>query len=126
VNEKDLLGLWASARLHIMVAQFAPTFLLAVTVTALALNGGEGGPIAVKLASAGVLLASGLLGAIAQYTSAAEAQAVATDMRALENPSRVVQQIVATAWWTTIVKFVTPAIFTVIFLTILWQLFIAR
>jgi hypothetical protein len=126
VNEKDLLGLWASARLHIMVAQFAPTFLLAVTVTALALNGGEGGPIAVKLASAGVLLASGLLGAIAQYTSAAEAQAVATDMRALENPSRVVQQIVATAWWTTIVKFVTPAIFTVIFLAILWQLFIAR
>jgi hypothetical protein len=125
VNEKDLLGLWASARLHIMVAQFAPTFLLAVTVTALALNGGDGGPVAVRIASAGVLLASGVLGAIAQYTSAAEAQGVAAEMRELENPSRVVQQILETWWWTTIVKFVTPAIFTVIYLAILWQMFIA-
>lgn len=125
VNEKDLLGLWATARLHIMIAQIAPTFLLAVTVTALALTGGDGGPMAVKLASAGVLLASGILGAIAQYTSAAEAQGVAAEMGELESPSRVVKQILATWWWTTIVKFVTPTIFTIIYLAILWQLFIA-
>jgi len=79
----------------------------------------------VRIASAGVLLASGVLGAIAQYTSAAEAQGVAAEMRELENPSRVVQQILETWWWTTIVKFVTPAIFTVIYLAILWQMFIA-
>jgi cytochrome c5 len=39
-----------------------------------------------RLASAGVLLASGLLGAIAQYTSAAEAQAVATDSACPREP----------------------------------------
>jgi hypothetical protein len=125
VNEKDLLGLWSGARLHIMVAQFAPTFLLTVIITALALDGGDGGPIAVRIAATGILLASGILGSIAQYTSASEAQAVVADLRQIENPSRVVQQIIQTAWWTTIVKFVTPAIFMVIYLAILWELFIA-
>jgi hypothetical protein len=124
MNEKDLLSLWSKARMHIMVAQFAPTFLLTVTVTALALEDGYGGSVAVRIAAAGILLASGILGAVAQYTSASEAQAVAADMRELENPSRVVAQILQTAWWTAIVKYVTPAIFVVIYLAILWQLFV--
>ncbi len=125
MNEKDLLALWSSARLHIVVSQLAPTFLLTVTITALSVTGGNGGPIAVRVAGAGILLASGILGSIAQYTAASEAQAIAADLREIENPSRVVAQIIQTAWWTTIVKFVTPAIFTGIFLAILWQLFIA-
>ena len=124
MNEKDLLSLWFRARMHIMVAQFAPTFLLTVTVTALALDDGYGGSLAVRIAAAGILLASGILGAVAQYTSASEAQAVAADLRQLDNPSRVVAQIVQTAWWTVIVKYVTPAIFVVIYVAILWQLFI--
>jgi len=125
VNEKDLLGLWSGARLHIVLSQLAPTFLLTVTIAALAIQGGNGGSVAVRIAAAGILLASGILGSIAQFTSASEAQAVAMDLRQIENPSRVVQQIIQTAWWTMIVKFVTPAIFTVIYLAILWQLFIA-
>ena len=111
--------------MHIVVSQLAPTFLLTVTITALALNGGDGGPIAVRIAAAGILLASGILGAVAQYTAASEAQAIAADLRQLENPSRVVAQIITTAGWTMIVKFVTPAIFSAIFSAILWQLFIA-
>jgi hypothetical protein len=125
MNEKDLLGLWSGARLHIIVSQLAPTFLLTVTVAALALHGGNGWPVTARIAAAGILLASGILGSIAQYTSASEAQAVAMDLRQIENPSRVVQQIIQTSWWTTIVKFVTPAIFAVIYVAILWQLFIA-
>jgi len=108
-----------------MVAQFAPTFLLTVVITVLALDGFDGSPVAVRIAAAGILLASGILGSIAQYTSASEAQAVVADLRQIENPSRLVQQIIQTAWWTTIVKFVTPAIFTGIFLAILGELFIA-
>jgi hypothetical protein len=126
VNEKDLLGLWSTARLHIIVSQLAPTFLLTVTITALALEGGYGSSVAVRIAAAGILLASGILGSIAQYTTASEAQAIAADLGQIENPSHVVRQILQTAWWTTIVKFVTPAIFTVIYLAILWELFIAR
>jgi len=110
--------------LHIVVAQFAPTFLLTVVITALALDGFDGSPVAVRIAAAGILLASGILGSVAQYTAASEAKAVAVDLAQIENPSRVVQQIIETAWWTTIVKFVTPAIFTAIFLAILWELFI--
>lgn len=126
MNEKDLLGLWSTARLHIIVSQLAPTFLLTVTITALALEGGYGSSVAVRIAAAGILLASGILGSIAQYTTASEAQAIAADLGQIENPSHVVRQILQTAWWTTIVKFVTPAIFTVIYLAILWELFIAR
>lgn len=126
VNEKDLVGLWAGARMHIIVSQLAPTFLLTVTILALALGGGHGVPVFVRIAAAGILLASGILGSIAQYTSASEAQAIAADLRQIENPSRVVQQIIQTARWTTIVKFVTPAIFVVIYLAILSELFIAR
>jgi len=125
VNEKDLLGLWSGARLHVIVAQFAPTFLLTVVITVLALDGFDGSPVAVRIAAAGILLASGILGSIAQYTAASEAKAVAVDLAQIENPSRLVQQIIQTAWWTTVVKFVTPAIFTVIFLAILGELFIA-
>lgn len=108
------------------MSQLAPTFLLTVTITALALEGGYGSSVAVRIAAAGILLASGILGSIAQYTTASEAQAIAADLGQIENPSHVVRQILQTAWWTTIVKFVTPAIFTVIYLAILWELFIAR
>ncbi|MBH0008676.1 hypothetical protein [Salinibacterium sp. SWN1162] len=124
MNEKDLLGLWSGARLHIIVAQFAPTFLLTVVITALSLGGDEFGSLPTKVAAAGVLLASGILGAVAQYTSASEAQAIALEMRSLSDPSLVIKQIISTAWWTLIVKYVTPAIFTLIYAAILWQLFL--
>jgi hypothetical protein len=125
VNEKNLLDLWATARLHIIVSQLAPTFLLTVTVTAISLGGGLGGSVAVRIAAAGVLLAAGILGFVAQFSSAGEAAAIATDLRALENPSALTLRIIATARWTAIVKFVTPAIFVLIYLAILWAMFVS-
>jgi hypothetical protein len=125
VNEKDLLALWSTARLHIILSQLAPTFLLAVTVTAISFEGGLPGSVAVRLAAAGVLLAAGILGAVAQYTSADEASAVATDLRAIASPSAVTARIIATSRWTTIVKYVTPAIFVLIYLAILWSMFVS-
>jgi hypothetical protein len=125
VNEKDLLELWSRARLHIILSQLAPTFLLTVTITALSLAGGFGGPVAVRIASAGILLASGILGFLAQFSSAGEASAIAADLGTIENPSAVTKRIIGTARWTTVVKFVTPAIFVVIYLAILWSLFIS-
>ncbi|MEV8253350.1 hypothetical protein AB0O95_05210 [Rhodoglobus sp. NPDC076762] len=125
MNEKDLLGLWSGARLHIIVAQFAPTFLLTVVITAVLVAGEEAEAMPAKIAAAGILLASGILGSIAQFTSAGEAQAIAAQMRQLDDPSLLVQQIIRTAWWTFIVKYVTPAIFMLIYAALLWQLFIA-
>ncbi len=123
MNEKDLLALWSTARLHIIVSQLAPTFLLAVT--AVSLEAGVVGSVAARIAAAGILLASGILGFIAQYTSAGEAVAVAADLRAVENPSAVAARIIETARWMTVVKFVTPAIFVVIYLALLWAMFVS-
>ena len=125
MNEKDLLELWSRARLHIILSQLAPTFLLTVTITAISLAGGFGGPVAARIASAGILLASGILGFLAQFSAAGEAQAIATDLGTIDNPSAVTRRIIATARWATVVKFVTPAIFVVIYLAILWSLFIS-
>jgi hypothetical protein len=124
MNEKDLLGLWSTARMHIIVSQIAPTFLLTVTVTLITLSGGFSGSVAAKIATASVLLASGILGFLAQYSAANEALAVADDLRALENPSAVTMRIIASARWASVVKFVTPAIFVVIYLAIVWALFV--
>jgi hypothetical protein len=126
MNEKDLLGLWSQARLHVIVSQLAPTFLLTITITGLALGNGFGDSGAVKLAAAGVLLASGLLGFLAQYSAANEAIAVAIDLRAVESPSAVTKRIIRTARWALVVKFVTPAIFIVIYLAIICALFFTR
>jgi hypothetical protein len=126
MTEKDLLALWSQARLHIIVSQLAPTFLLTVTVTVLAFGASEGGSLPAKMAAAGVLLASGILGFLAQYSAANDAIAVAADLRALENRSAVSTRIIATARWAVIVKFVTPAIFIVIYLAIICALFFAR
>jgi hypothetical protein len=124
MNEKDLLGLWSTARMHVIVSQIAPTFLLTVTVTLITISGGFSGSIPAKIATAGVLLASGILGFLAQYSAANEALAVADDLRALESASAVTKRIIASARWAVVVKFVTPAIFVVIYVAIVWALFV--
>lgn len=126
MNEKDLLELWSRARLHVIVSQLAPTFLLTVTIIALALGDGFGNSVAVKLAAAGILLVSGILGFLAQYSAANEAIAIAADLRAVKNPTAVSRRVIATARWAVIIKFVTPAIFVVIYLAIICALFFSR
>ena len=125
VNEKELLGLWSTARLHIIVSQLAPTFLLTLAVIAISIERGFPGPVAIRIAAAGVLLASGVLGALAQFSAADEAMAVAADLRQIENPSAVTARIIRSARFATIVKFVTPAIFVVVYLAILWAMFLS-
>ena len=126
MNEKDLLALWSRARLHVIVSQIAPTFLLTITVSMLVVVGAPSGGIPAKVAAAGVLLASGILGFLAQYSAANEAIAVASDLRALDNPSAVSQRIIATARWAVVVKFVTPVVFVVVYLALICALFFAR
>ena len=126
MNEKDLLDLWSRARLHVIISQIAPTFLLTITVSVLVIVGAPSEAIPAKVAAAGVLLASGILGFLAQYSAANEAIAVASDLRALHNPSAVSQRIIATARWAVVVKFVTPLIFVVVYLALICALFFAR
>ncbi|AWR20728.1 hypothetical protein M2114_001476 [Aurantimicrobium minutum] len=115
MTEREFLELWNKNRQQIVVSQMAPTFLLIVTVGLITL-GLAGGPLFLSLATLGILLASGILGALVQYASATEAMAVAADLALVKSPSAASRQVVKFAPWLNVVRFVTPAIFTLIFL----------
>lgn len=123
MSEHDLIAAWRESRWHIIVAQFAPTFLLALTLWFLLLGLGQAA-LPVKLAAAGILLASGVLGAVSQITAADEGLAVVADLRALPPVTPLGRRIAASAFWMTVVKFVTPTIFVLIYVALLWALFL--
>lgn len=121
MNEQELIRNWQTSRLHIILAQLAPTGLLAFA--ALATPTIAGFDTYTKVAFALILLASGILGALAEFSAAAEAQATIDDLRALPGESSSRRRIIASRPWLEVVKFVTPAIFVAIFVAILLALF---
>ncbi|CAB4910690.1 unannotated protein [freshwater metagenome] len=61
-----------------------------------------------------------------QFSSASEAQAVAADLAALKVKSATSTRAIALAPWLNVVKFVTPAIFAVIFVCLVPALLLSR
>jgi hypothetical protein len=123
LSEKSLTELWTKARLHLIVSQFAPTFLLIVTIGLLD-AGLTTAPASVRLAAAGILLASGILGAIAQISATGEALAVIDDLDAIASPSAVTTRIIASRRWIVVPRVVTPAVFVVVYIALLAALFL--
>jgi hypothetical protein len=97
-------------------AQLAPTFLLITTVGLVPAIRDAG--TLVVWATLGILLASGILGALVEFAAAHEAQAVARDLVAVTKPSHTSRTIVRFAPWLSVAKFVTPAIFVGIFIAL--------
>ncbi len=122
MTENDLIALWTRARWHLIVSQLAPTFLLVVTVWLL-LDGLGDASLAIRLAATGILLASGVLGATAQFSAGQEARAVIADLRALPATSTVATRIIASERGVDIVRFVGPAIFVLTFAALLAALY---
>lgn len=120
MSEKDLIDLWNRARTHLIIAQFAPTFLL-ITTVGLAPTIREAGHF-VAAATWGILLASGILGALVEFSAAHEAQAVAKDLGALTTRSTIADRIVKAAGWLHVAKYVTPTIFVGIFVLLTYEL----
>jgi hypothetical protein len=121
MNEQELIRNWQKNRLHIILAQLAPTALLgfaALATPAIAASGWV-----MSLAFALILLASGILGALAEYSAAAEAQATIDDLKGLPGDSAQRRRIIAFRPWLEVVKYVTPAIFIAIFAVLLFALF---
>ena len=116
MNEAELIRLWQKSRQQIIIAQLAPTFLL-ITTAGLVEQVRDAGQVTVW-AVIGILLASGILGALAEYTAAHEAQAVAKDLSSLKTKSTLAETIVKTAPWMHVVKYLTPAIFVGIFIAL--------
>ena len=116
VTEKELLDLWNRARTHLVLAQLAPTFLL-ITAVGLVSAIRDSGTFAVW-ATLGILLASGILGALVEFAAAHEAQALARDIAAIAKPSHTSRTIIRFAPWLNVAKFLTPAIFVGIFVAL--------
>lgn len=123
MSERDLIELWLKARWHIIVSQLAPTGLLGFTVW-LGILDLAGTSLALRISAAGILLASGILGALAQYSAAAEGMAVARDLVVVPPVSTIGRQIVALAPLLNVVRFVTPAIFIAVFVALMVELFV--
>ncbi|TFC47403.1 hypothetical protein E3O47_15390 [Cryobacterium sp. TMT2-17-1] len=122
MTEHELISLWTRARWHIIVSQFAPTFLLTALVAFLSVGLAEA-ELSVRIAAAGILLASGILGALAQIASANEGLAIVADLRALPASSALGRGVIASAPWINVVRFLTPAVFVVVYIAILAALF---
>ena len=116
MTEKDLIDLWNRPRTHLVFAQLAPTFLL-ITTVGLVPAIREAGVFTVW-AALGILLASGILGALVEFAAAHEAQSIARDLAAITKPSHTAVTIVRFAPWLTVAKFVTPTIFVGIFVAL--------
>ncbi|MCF8528864.1 MAG: hypothetical protein K9G13_05480 [Aquiluna sp.] len=120
MTEAELIQEFQKNRLHIILAQLAPTALLgfaAIATPAIA----ESSSLIVG-AFIFILLASGILGALAEYSAASQAQAVIDDLKTLPGSSSLRDRIISFRPYLEIVKFVTPAIFVVIFIALLVEL----
>jgi len=114
MSEKELIKSWDSAWNRVIVAQLAPTALL-ITTVALLQFGLDHANLAVRWAALFILLASGILGALAEFSAATEAIAVASELDKIKGASRQARSIVGLARWLPVVQYVTPAIFILIF-----------
>jgi len=122
MTEQELIQEFQKNRLHIILAQLAPTALLAfsvLTVESIAASGDY-----VKHAFAMILLASGILGALAEYSAASQAQAAIDDLQSLPGQSALRSRVIAFRPWLEVVKFVTPVIFIAIFAFLLVALYL--
>jgi hypothetical protein len=114
VNELELIQLWNRLRNQIIFSQLAPTFLLIVTIGLLN-DGLADNEDSVKLATLGILLTSGIFGFLAQYSAAAEARAVLSELKTLKTKSKVSNQLIRFTNWINVIRFITPSIFVVIY-----------
>jgi hypothetical protein len=121
MNEKDLLELWLKTRNQLVLSQLAPTFLLITTVGLVGTIKDLG--LYVSLAAAGILLASGILGALVQYSASVEGQAIAQDLKDMTAKSLVSKRVISLGPWLNVSKFVTPAVFMGIFGALMLALF---
>jgi hypothetical protein len=113
MTEKELLELWLKTRNQLIISQLAPTFLLITTVGLIETVRASG--LVVSLATAGILLASGILGALVQFSASAEGQAIAKDLRALPSQSFLAGRVSSLGPWLNVSKFLTPTVFMGIF-----------
>ena len=121
METSQLIREFNTNRLHLILAQLAPTGLLAFAAIATPAIAGTGNYL--KAGFALILLASGILGALAEYSAASQAQATIDTLKLGSDQGPLVRRIISFRPWLEIAKFVTPAIFVAIFVAILLGLY---
>ena len=114
MNDRELIHAWHNAWNRIIIAQIAPSALLITTVALLQFGLAEA-DIAVRVATALILLASGILGALGEFSAADEASGISRDLVAAAPNSATANRVAFLAKLLPVVKFLTPAIFVAIF-----------
>ena len=114
MTELELIQLWNKLRNQVIFSQLAPTFLLIVTI-ALINDGLADAAVEVRLATMGILLASGIFGYLAQYSSATEARALIAEIKTLKTKSKVSSQLIKFTNSLDVIRYVTPTIFVAIY-----------
>lgn len=120
MTELELIQLWNKSRNQLIFAQLAPTFLL-ITTAGLINEVKDYGNYAIW-GVIGILLASGILGALVEFSAAHEAQAIAADIKKLGSKSRIAETIIKLAPWLHVAKYLTPVIFIGIFIALVLAL----
>lgn len=121
VSETELIAVWNRARRDLILSQLAPTALLGFSILLLILGLADA-DLAVRIAAVGILLASGVLGVLAQFSAASEAEAAGRDLRDAGS-SAVAARIATSARWLWVAKFVTPLIFVGVFAALIVAIF---
>lgn len=112
MSKEEALQVWKDSWKRIILSQLAPTFLLITTIGLLQFGLAQSG-VYIRLAASLILMASGILGAIVQFSSATEAMGV-TSILGYSSRTLLLQAV----------RFVTPTIFVFIYLLINIALFI--
>ncbi len=121
METSQLIREFNTNRLHLILAQLAPTGLLAFAAIATPAIADSGEYL--KAGFALILLASGILGALAEYSAASQAQATIDALKLVTDKNPLVQRVISFRPWLEIAKFVTPAIFVEIYVAILLGLY---
>lgn len=121
METSQLIREFNTNRLHLILAQLAPTGLLAFAAIATPAIADSGEYL--KAGFALILLASGILGALAEYSAASQAQATIDSLKLVADKNPLVERVISFRPWLEVAKFVTPAIFVVIFVAILLGLY---
>ena len=114
MNELDLIQLWQKLRNQVIFSQLAPTLLLIMSIGLLNEGLAEAN-WAVRYATLGILLASGIFGYLAQYSAATEARALLSEIRNLKTKSKISNQLLKFAKWLDVIRYLTTTIFVIIY-----------
>ena len=93
MNEKDLIKLWNSMRLQIILAQIGPALVLIGVFSLAAMGKFDMATNGAKFLAIGVSAGTGILAIISQYAAVREGESLVADLAKVSSPSLLAKRI---------------------------------